>query len=628
MGKNKTNEVKKGLLSFTGLVILFLILIMVNVIFSFANVRWDATEEKIYSLSDGTKKILQKLEVPVTVKFFFSRSNKNIPPNLKLYAKRVREFLSEYENASKGLIKVQLYDPKPDSDEEEWAQKYGIQPLQLGTGDKIFCGLVFLAEDQEATMPFLDPAKEELLEYEITRNIYRVQNTKKKVIGIVSGIPVFGAFDPRMGLKGKPWLFVTELKKIYDVREIPMSSDKISSDIDFLVVIHPKGISDKLQYAIDQYVLSGKNALVFVDPFCLSDVPQGQRSFMSPSSSSLTKLLKAWGIVMSPSKVVEDIDHSTALRTRDNRIEQNPLWLTIRKKSINNDNVVSSGLESLLFPVAAALEKETGSKYKFEPLVQTSKNSCLVDSFKANFGAQVARREFVASGKNYPLVVQVTGKFKTAFPDGPPSGKDGKKEAKSEEKKGNNQIKEAKEPVSVIVVGDADMLADRFYVQKTNLLGIIITKMFNDNLNFLANACEVLTGGQDLIGIRTRGRFERPFSTVIALRRKAQERWLVKEKELEKQVEETNKKLRELEKQKDASERLILSPEQEKEIAKFKEEKRRISKELKQVRKNLRADIESLGRKLKLINIFLMPFCVAIAGLIFAVYKQRKTGRK
>ena len=610
--------VRRVLVSFMGLGVVFLIIILVNVLLSFANVRWDVTEEKIYSLSKGSKKILERITVPVTISFFFNRSSRNLPTDLKLYVRRVEEFLAEYEHAARGKVRVQKYDPRPDSDEEDWAQKYGLRPLQLGTGDRMYCGLVFTAADQEDIIPFLDPAREELLEYDITRSIYRVQSPKKKIIGIISTLPVFGEATSRQWQGASaPWLFVSELKKSYDVRQIGLFADKIDPDIDLLIIVHPKNLSQKLQYAIDQFVLSGKNALVFVDPFCLSDQSQGQRNLIQPSKSSLKTLFRAWGIRMDASKVVADLDQPTTLRSRSNRVVQSPLWISARHDTFASKEIITSKLEKMLFPVAGALQKSPQSPYSFTPLVRTSKNAALFDSFKTSLGPEAIRREFRAAPEPFTLIAQVRGKFKTAFPAGPPYKKDSLAK----------QIKEAKKESTIIIVADADMLADRFYVQKRRVLGFVLTKMFNDNLNFVANACEMLTGGDDLISIRSRGRFERPFTTVIALRRRAQQRWLAKEQELARQVEATNKKLRELEQQKDPSQKLIISPEQEREIARFREKKQRIKKELKEVRKNLRADIECLGRTLKAINIFAMPFCVSMAGLLLAWHRHRRMKR-
>ena len=628
MAKEKGYDYKKVLLSVTGLMALFLILIFVNIIVSYANIRWDATEDNSYSLSQGTKNILSSMTEPVTIKFFYSGSNPNIPANVKVYSRQVRDFLTEYRHASNGQIKVEMYDPTPDSDEEEWAQKYGVQPMRTPAG-QIYCGLVFVSADQEDVIPWLDPAKEQVLEYDLTSIIQGLQAREKKVVGVISSLPIFGTRgrSPIPGqAPGSEWLFVTELKKIYDVQQIAPAVQRIDPSLDLLLIVYPKNISAQLEYAIDQYILSGGNALVFVDPLCVSDRTQGQQQFMRSTGASMDKVFKAWGVSMNSAKAVADFGQPTRVRTGNNSTEDNPLMISARDESFNKKDVVTAGLESMLFPVAGAIKKTGAVDYEFESLVDSSRNAALTDAFNAYLGIDAVKKDFAPAGERFNIIVRIRGKFKTAFPEGLPKTK-GPESKPPEETKGTH-LKEGKKMSTVIVVSDADMLADQFYVQRRNFFGLAISEMFNDNLIFLSNASEILTGRDDLIGLRSRGKMERPFTAVLKLKRKAQERWLTKERELVKQIEETNRKLRQLEKQKDVSQKMIISPQQEAEVAKFKEERRKINRELKQVRKNLRADIEALGATLKGINIFLMPFLVAIIGVGFAIYKQRKYRKK
>ncbi|MBW1781244.1 MAG: Gldg family protein [Deltaproteobacteria bacterium] len=626
MATGKGYDYKKAFRSVIGLVVLFLILIFVNIIMSYATIRWDATEDNAYSLSEGTRHILSTMTAPVTIKFFYSKSTPNIPANIKVYAKHVEDFLSEYRHAGRGRIKVELVDPKPDSDEEEWAQKYGVEPMRT-PGGKIYCGLVFLSADQEDAISWLDPAKEQTLEYDLTSIIQGLQTIEKKVVGVISSLPLFGTRGRALPGQppGKEWLFVTEMKRIYDVREISLTVQRIDPSLDLLLVVYPKHLSAQMEYAIDQYVLSGGNALIFVDPLCVSDKSQGNQ-FTRSSGTSLSKVFKAWGVSMNSAKAVADFGQPTRVRTGNNTHEDNPLMISARGNAFNRKDVVTAGLESMLFPVAGAIEKHGDMTYEFEPLVDSSKNAALTDAFNAYLGVEAVKKGFVPAGKPFNIVVRLRGTFKTAFPEGrPPS--DSPDATAPEESKGSH-LKQGKKASTLIIVSDADMLADQFYVQRRNFFGLAISEMFNDNLNFLSNASEILTGSDDLIGLRSRGKLERPFTAVLKLKQKAQERWLTKEKELVGQIEETNQKLRQLESQKDGSQKMIISPQQEAEIAKFKGKRQKINRELKQVRKNLRADIEALGATLKGINIFLMPFLVSVVGVVFAIYKHRKIKRK
>jgi len=636
LNKRQGGFFKKALLSVTGLAVLFLILVLVNIMASYANVRWDATEDKSYSLSKGTQDILSSMTQPVTVKFFYSQSNPNIPAHIKLYARRVEDFLREYQRASKGMMKLEMMDPRPDSDEEEWAQKYGLQPIQTAGGEPITCGLVFTAADQEETIDWLDPSKEQLLEYDITSIVNGLQNPEKKSVGIITSLPVFGT-GARAPMPGQPpspeWIFVTEMKKIYNVQEIKPTVRLIDPSLDLLMVVFPKNMSRDLEYAIDQYVLSGGNALIFVDPLCVSDRSGGQQDFMRSSGDALARVFKAWGVEMDTAKAIADYGQPTQVRTSQTGTEENPLMVSARGEAFNRKDVITAGLESMLFPVAGSIvpvKDKDGAvaikDYSFETLVDSSEDAAVVDAFKAFLGADAVKKDFVPAKKRFNIVVRVRGTFNTAFPEGPPKPKS--PDIPPVDLTKYPQIKAGKKPATLVIVSDADMLADNFYVQRRNFFGLNVTEMFNDNLNFLSNSSEMLTGSDELIGLRSRGKMERPFTAVLELRKRAKAQWMDKEKALVAQIEETNRKLQQLEQKKDASEKMIISPEQEAEVAKFKEQKQRINHQLKEVRKNLRADIEALGATLKGINIFLMPLLVSIVGICFAVYRQRKLRRR
>ncbi len=626
---DKKRGLEKSLFSAGGLVLILAILIFVNIIFAHANLRWDTTEDKLYSLSDGTRKILSDLKEDVTIKVFYSKDNVNTPVHIKTYAGRILDFLSEYEHYSNGKVAVEVYNPKPDSEEEDWAIKYGIGGISLPTGEKIYFGLVAMAADQEETVKTLDPTREEHLEYDITRLISRVQSPKKHKIGIISPIPVFGhpqmAFNMQNQAQGtEPWMFVTELKKTYDVEEISMSSDEISDDIDLLILLHPRDAGESLEYAVDQYVLKGGNVVVFADPLSISDdaAPQQQQQ---PKGSALEKLFSAWGVSMDNSKILVDFDYSTKLRTQNNHVEDNPLWISAEAESFNREEITTAKLESMLLPMAGVIKKADDNPFEYTSLLKSSKNSSLTESFMVRFGAGHLRRDFKPTAEAYDLAARIRGKFKTAFPNGKPKAQKDDAKDSSDEKSETTHLTQGEKNSVIIIVADADMLSDNYYMSRQNFLGFNISRAFNDNLNFLLNTTEMLTGSEELIGIRSRGTFERPFIRVQELEKKAQTRWLSREQELVRKADETNRKLREFEQKKDKSQKFIMSEEQEAEIQKFQEEKRRVNKELKEVRRNLRADIETLGTKVKFVNIALMPLLVSVGGIFYALYRRKKS---
>ena len=619
----------RSIYSIGGLVLILFIVILINVLANQLNWRLDATSENLYSLSDGTKNILANLKTPTTLKVFYTKDNVNMPMHIKNYASRFLDFLSEYEYHSKGMITVEVHNTEIDSEEEDWARKYGIEPINLPTGDRIYLGLVALAADKEEVIKTVDPSREKQLEYDITRLISSVQIAKSSKIGVISSLPVFGSPPiPSPNVRqAPPWLFITELKKTYDVEEIGFEAETIPKDIDLLLVIHPKEPPEKLQYAIDQYVLRGGNLIVFVDPFSVQDQSQGYMRM-----SVLKKLLASWGLEMDPMKILVDFDYATKLRNQSNNIEDNPVWISVKSDAFNKDNIATSQLESIIMPLAGALVIDKESPYKFEPLIQSSTNASLMETMKIQMGVDQIRQNFSPTFEKYNLAVRINGKFKTAFPDGKPSKEKSdsidlsENPTKKENEEEPDHLAEGVKEAQIVVISDADMLYDIYYVSRQNFLGFQIARIFNDNLNFLLNTSEVMTGNDELISIRTRGEFQRPFLKVEELEKNAQTKWLAREKELIKKRDETNRKLRDFEKKKDASQKLILSPEQEEEIKKFKEEKLRINQELKEVRRNLRADIETLGAKLKVINIFLMPFLVSVAGIAYGIYR-RKRGR-
>ena len=623
---------KSVTLAIFGVCILLIILIFANILVARSNLRWDITEEKIFSLSEGSQKILSNLNEPINIKFFYSGSNKKMPIAIKLYASRVKDFLSEYKYSSNGMITVDEIDPSPDSNEEELAQRYDIEALSIDGGDNIYFGMVFIAADKEASMPVINPSREKLLEYDITKLIQRVHNPKKITIGIMSDLPVFGGVPPgmpaMMGEGNRKWLFVEELEKSYNVRNLPPDTEKIPDDIDLLMVIHPRSMGDEQQFAIDQYVLSGKNLIAVVDPYSISD-PMSQLMRGMPQTSSLDKLFSAWGLHMDVSKLIIDMDQPTKLRGEDGGIEDNPSWISPNAESFDKDSIISARIERMLFPLAGVIEKTPDSSVDFNVLVHSSTNAGTLDLETIQKGVPMMRRVFVPSNEHLAVAVQIRGAFETAFPAGPPPKEDKEDgETENELPVTETSLKNSKGISTVVVISDADFLFDDFYVQRGSLLGVEIAQVFNDNLNFLSNATEVLTGSDELISLRTRGTYERPFTVVMKLEKEAQMRWLAKEKELEQRSEEATIKLRNLEQQKSEDQKLIISPEQEAEIARFKEERRRINKELKEVRKNLRYDIERLGAIVKIINLTAIPLCVAISGVLFAIYRQRRNKRK
>jgi len=642
----KRKSLEPILYSTAGIGAMALILIAFNFITSTVKTRVDLTKEKAYTLSAGTRAILAKLDTPVKVRFYCTQAESSTPDTvyLKGYAKRVEDLLTEYKQAARGKLTIEKYDPQPDSDAEDSARLDGIQAETLRNGDRFYMGLAVSIVDEKQAIPFLDPNKERLLEYDLSRAISRVITPEKPVVGIMSAMPVFGMpsnpMMARMGQQGQqPWVIVNELKNDFTVKRVAMDVDTIESDIKVLLVIHPREISEKAQYAIDQFVLRGGKLLAFLDPLPMVDArEQNQMLGSIPNSgSSLDKLLKAWGISFETSKVVADLNFKMQIGGRNGQPQEAPAVLSVTPDGINRDDIVTSQIDNLWLPYAGAFTGTPVAGLKETVLLKSTTESQLVDGFMANLSGANVLKEFKPSGTSYKLAIRLTGKFKTAFPNGKPEDKkdedkkegDKKPEEKPAEKKPDDSLKESSQDTTVILVGDADMLFDNLALRQIPTPFGTISQAMNGNLNFAQNAVEQLTGDNNLIGVRSRAIQNRPFTRIKAMETRANEKFQSEIKGLEDKAAEAQRKINELQQQKkDKEQRFILSPEQTAELAKLRSDEAESRKRLKQVQKDFRKEIVSLQTTVKWMNILAVPAAVTASGIVIAVAKRRKTSAK
>ena len=634
------------LYSAAGVAAMAAVLIGFNVITSTVKTRVDLTREKAYTLSTGTRAILKKLDTPVKIRLYCTQSENSTPETvfLKGYAKRVEDLLSEYKQAAKGKVIVEKYDPQPDSDAEDSARLDGIEGQQLSNGEKFYLGLAVLQGlDEKQAIPFLAPNEERLLEYKLSRAITRVQANEKAVVGIMSPLPIFGMpsnpMMARMGQQGQePWALVTELKNDFTVKNIPIDSDKIDDTVKVLMVIHPREISDKAQYAIDQFIMRGGKLIAFLDALPLIDAKEQNQMFGSipNSGSNLDKLLKSWGLSFDTSKVVADMNFKMQLGGRNGQPQDAPAFLSVTPDGINKDDIVTSQIDNIWLPFAGAITGTPVAGLKESVLIKSTQASQLVDGFMANLSGENVMKEFKPSGTAYALAVRLTGKFKTAFPDGKPADKkedekkdgDKKPDEKPVESKPEDTLKETKEENTVILVGDADMLYDHFALRQIQSPFGNLSMAMNGNLNFAQNAIEQLTGDNNLITVRSRAIQNRPFTLVKKMQAEAEENYRSKIKELEDSLAETQRRLNELQTKKEKGQRFILSPEQQMEVENFRKKEGEVKIKLKDERKKLRRDIDSLENRLKWYNIAAMPFIVSASGITLAFYKRKRTSAK
>lgn len=634
----KAHPIQKAVTGLAGGIILLALLIAVNVVTGNLNMRADLTDEKLYSLSDGTIRTLEKLEAPVTLNFFFNSGNPAIPTVLKNYARQVEDLLDEYRIASDGKIKIVKLDPEPDSDAEEWAKKYGLEgrPVEM-FGPPIYFGLVAVAGKEEEILANLDPRTQQLLEYNITRMIIGIANPNKPVLGVYSSMPVLGVPTPPYPMPGQPdgkdpWIAFQDLEKDYDLRLIrDLEKDGITPDINAMVVIHPKDLSDKAQFEIDQFVLRGGHLIMLLDPLSYADqasAPPAQGRYQMPRiSSDAPKLLKAWGIAYNPDEILGDTAAGTPMQTMDNRIERNPVIVTYSRDNLSPDDILTSQLESVRYACAGIFHDETSDDIEVSRLIVSSESAGTVNSMVARGGIDAIRRQLVKAGSAQNTALLLKGKFETAFPEGEPKAdvdgqtKEEDPDEQDDTSTDNNSLKEGESVV--LLVADVDMLFDPVCVKELNFFGQKAYQPINDNLAFFANAVESMAGSSDLIGIRSRGTFNRPFIEVDKREAAAVEKWKAKEAGLEAKLRNAQTRLNQLQAEKDDQQRFILSDEQRNAIESFRKEEFQISQDLKEVRKNLRKDIEVLGIKVKAINMALMPFIVSIIGIVYGIRRKR-----
>ena len=608
--------------------------------------RLDLTEQRLFTLSEGTRNVIRAIDEPVTLRLYVSRSLASRLPSISGYVARVRDLLQEYEHAADGKIILTVIDPEPFSEEEDRAVAYGLSGLPLLDGESTFYfGLVGTntLDDQEV-IPRFTPDREEFLEYDLTKMIHTLGQAARPVIGLLTGLPLDGRNQQAMmmGRPPQPWIILERLEELFEVRQLsPLGLERIEDDVDVLMVVHPKGLSDAVRYAIDQFVLGGGHALVFVDPNAEADMtPTVPGLPPLPGKSELEDLLAAWGLELDTARTVGDMQVGADVQAQmGDRVMtiRYPLWINVPSPLLNREDVVTAELGNLTFGTAGALVTIPDTGLTVSPLARTTPSGAgLVDTQMAGPMADLEAlvRDFRPDGTSHVLAVRVGGKAMTAFADGPPpppdTGDEGA-ESGSESEPGSESAAAAaalaanhlgEGEINVIVVGDTDFLQDQFWVQRQNLFGQSIPIPISANGSFVINALDNLTGSGDLIGIRSRGRFLRPFTVVNELRQDAELRFREKERELLQRLEETEARLSEL--RTGEGDEIVLTEDQRNAIIEFTKERVRIRRELRDVRHSLRRDIETLETSLKFINIGLIPIVIGIGGLLAGLHRMRR----
>ena len=638
------------LMTTTGVVLALVLLFAVNILASrlLGPVRIDLTEHRLFTLSQGTRAILTSLDEPVTLRFYLSRRELERVPGIGGYADRVRALLEEYRRIAGDRMTLHVIDPEPFSGEEDRAVGYGLRGVPLGLDEGIFYfGLAGTnSVDDEEVIPFFAAEREQFLEYDVTKLVHNLSSPKQKVVGLLSSLPVEGQ-GPQMqaampGIGGPPWMVVDQIRQLFELRSLDTTLEAIPEDVDVLMLVHPQTLPRRALYAIDQYVLRGGRVVAFVDPYSEAQQEAMAGGFMRPAVSKRSEidgLLAAWGVTLGED-VVADLE--LALKVR---MEQSgriltfdyPVWMNITPQTFDPDDIVTGDLANLGFGTPGYLEPADGATTTFTPLATTTPRAARFtpDQVAAvTTDPRVLLDDYASQDRPYTVVARISGKVGTAFPDGrpapEPSGDDDTSETAGADDSGNEtepeaeHLAESAEDAQIIVVADADMLADRFWVVVQDFLGSRIAIPSAANGTLVINALDNLTGSGDLISVRNRGTFTRPFTRVAALRQQAERDFRAKEQELIAQLEETERRLVELEESNQGNDTLIITDAQREELVRFRQERVRIGKELREVRRQLRADIERLESWLKFANIGLVPILIGVVGLVAGLAQLRR----
>ena len=621
----------RKLVTGTGLIIALALFLAVNIIANqgLTSLRLDLTQNKLYTLSSGSRNILGQLVEPVTIRLYYSSKEFANIPQLLNYGKRVRDMLEEYAAAGQGKIKLQVIDAEPFSEAEDEAVSFGVRPVPLSAGGgQGYLGVVGTnATDDVQLLPLLSPEREDALEYELTKMIYALAHPKKRVIGVISTLPVLAPPpDPMTGQQhGQDWTSFVLLKELYDIKEMTPEVTTIDKNIDTLIVVHPKDLPRPTLYAIDQFVLKGGKAMIFVDPLAEQDKaqPDPERPGVAPKlDSNLEPLFAKWGIKLAPAKVVGDPTIAVRVSFRTPRGPQEVQylpWLQLQGTALNHDDFITNELNSVNVGTAGALEKLADSKLKIVPLLQTDTTAGLIDRDSIIFVRDPAGllENFKSDGVRHVIAMRVSGLAQTAFPAGRPPSEDQKSAAPDAD-----FVATSKADINVIVVADTDLLADRFWVHFSSFGDMRMPEPFGNNGDFLINSIDNLGGNDDLISLRSRGQYTRPFKVVQQIQREAEAQFRDRQKALQDKLTETEQKLAALQGE-HSDKDLILTPEQKTELETFRGEQVKTRKELRAVQHQLDANIEGLGTKLKFINTALVPLLISIFAIAISLFAAR-----
>lgn len=639
----------KATLSTTGILLAVALFLAANLFVGSAlgKARIDLTEEKLFTLSDGAHNIAAKIEEPVQLYLYFSEDavSEEDPRRLD-FGRRVQDLLEEFARVSGDKITLEIIDPEPFSDQEDQAIREGLQPVNLPNGDPFFLGVVGADTlDNREVIPYVnasDPTAERYLEYNVARMLHQLSTPDRPNVGVLSTLPMEGSpGNPMAGQRGTPpWRILAELGRFFDVSSVAPNATEIDPTVDVMMVIHPRNLSAETKFALDQFVISGKPAMFFVDPHCENDQSEvdpnnPMAGMFGDKSSDLNDLFNAWGFEIVGSQVVADRDNCARVRNPSSKpgalpdIEFPPLLL-MREEAMAEENAAVSSLQMAFLPYAGAIQQIQGGTTTLEPLIQTSEETMLVDvgMIQGPPQAEEILRNFVAEKRRITVAARISGSAVSAFPNGL-DGAQGDASALPDGSAGptldENQGSIGSGNIQVVVVADADLLADRNWIQEERLFGQLSLgwRKFTDNGDLTLNALEGLAGGEDLAGLRVRSKFHRPFEKFEEMQREAEQNYLDEQVALEAELKSFQDRINELQSEKSGDQRFILSPEQEIALEEAREKQVATRKKLRDVQLSLRKDVDKLQAELKALNIAGIPLLVLVVGIGVAISRSR-----
>ena len=590
----------------------------------FGSLRLDLTEERIFTLTDGTRQVLAAIDEPITLRLYQSRKLLELGPFLTAHSKRVNELLDTYRRLSGGKIHIERYDPEPFSPEEDLAVADDIQGIAVGDGTQFYFGLAGVnSTDDHVAIGYLAPERASFLEYDLTRTVHDLANPDKPVLAILGDLPLRGTQMNQF----RGWAVTEALGQVAAIRSLGGDVERIPENVDILLLAEPATIGEAGLYAIDQFVLRGGSVIAFLDPFSEVALQQRQPGAPAASASSLTAfgpLLEAWGVAIDPDLLASDREAAVRVQTRhQNRdvVTDYIAWMGLPQDRLAADDAITGQLQQINLRSAGVIKPLEGASTSLTPLISTGPQSMEIEAAaqKTQPDPIGLLQDFEASGEPLIIAARVSGPVKSAFADGPP-------EAVGDQTLGAEHLSESREPANLILVADSDILADSTWVQRRSLLGQTFDSAIANNGDFVVNAVENLASGAALAGLRGKGLSLRRFEVLDAMTRKAEDIYRAKEEELLVRITDVQAQIQAL-REEEAAEGRLLTAKQQRAIDEFRNDLLDLRAELREVQFALGQDVERLEFRIKALNIWAMPALVALVAIFLALARRHRAAR-